>query len=213
MTRKRLGAYFTVVIQVPEYLDCQALNRRYEQAVVSRMGSIHRFVIAGFRVWPGVWLPFIVLLTSLLMVPSPADAKSGLPVPRFVSLGAEKANVRNGPGKRYPLGWVFVRRGVPLEVIAEYEMWRKIRDKDGAVGWIHHSLLSSRRSAAIKGKKPQSLYRQPDAKSDLIALLEPGVIARVLTCEDIWCRLDVSGRRGWVKRSSLWGVKAEERIN
>jgi len=176
---------------------------------VSRKCSIRCLKFAQ----PGNWLLTVAVVTALLILPEYAVAKSGLPVPRFVSLGAEKANVRNGPGKRYPIGWVFVRQGVPLEVIAEYEMWRKIRDKDGAVGWIHRSLLSSRRSAAIKGKKPSALHRQPDPKSDLIAQLEPGVIARILTCEDGWCRLDVGGRRGWILRARLWGVRPKERIN
>ena len=157
-----------------------------------------------------------VLLTvwaTFLIAPNKAAAKSGLPVPRFVSLGTDKANVRNGPGKRYPIGWVFVRRGVPLEVIAEYEVWRKIRDVDGAVGWIHRNLLSNRRSASVKGKKLQPLHRQPDKESDLIARLEPGVIGQVLNCEGNWCQLEVSSRRGWVLRKRLWGVLPAERIN
>lgn len=165
------------------------------------------------------WLRAIVSLALLavwatfLIAPNRATAKSGLPVPRFVSLGTDKANVRNGPGKRYPIGWVFVRRGVPLEVIAEYEFWRKIRDVDGAVGWIHRNLLSNRRSASIKGKRLQSLHRQPDEGSDLIARLEPGVIGQVLSCEDNWCQLEVSSRRGWVQRKQLWGVLPAERFN
>jgi len=134
-------------------------------------------------------------------------------VPRFVSLGADKANVRNGPGKRYPIGWVFVRRGVPLEVIAEYELWRKIRDVDGAVGWIHRSLLSNRRSASVKGDSPHPLRRQPNTDSDVIARLEPGVIGRLLECGGDWCRFEVGGRRGWIARASLWGVLAVDKPN
>lgn len=160
-----------------------------------------------------VSLVLLAVWAAFLIAPNKAAAKSGLPVPRFVSLGTDKANVRNGPGKRYPIGWVFVRRGIPLEVIAEYELWRKIRNVDGAVGWIHRNLLSNRRSASVKGKKLQPLHRQPDDESDLIARLEPGVIGQVLSCKDNWCQLEVSSRRGWVQRKRLWGVLSTERFN
>ncbi|MEH6546060.1 MAG: SH3 domain-containing protein, partial [Sneathiella sp.] len=72
-----------------------------------------------------------------------------MPLPRFVSLSSNKVNVRTGPGTRYPITWVFVRRGWPVEVIAEYELWRRIRDVDGSTGWVHKGLLSSRRTLII----------------------------------------------------------------
>ena len=158
------------------------------------------------------WLILAAAGLAIVLLPKSSAAKSGLPVPRFVSLGADKANVRNGPGKRYPIGWVFVRRGVPLQVVAEYELWRKIRDVDGAIGWIHRSLLSNRRSASVLGNTPCPLRRQPDATADIIARLEPGVIVRLLECGSDWCQLDVSDRSGWVQRSSLWGLLPTETL-
>jgi SH3-like domain-containing protein len=177
--------------------------------MVSKIGAVLR--LSSPRTV--VSLVLLALWMTILVAPGGATAKSGLPVPRFVSLGTDKANVRNGPGKRYPIGWVFIRRGVPLEVIAEYEVWRKIRDVDGAVGWIHRNLLSNRRSASVKGKKLQSLHRQPDEESDLIARLEPGVIGQVLSCEDGWCQLEFKSRQGWVQRKKLWGILPNERFN
>lgn len=147
---------------------------------------------------------------AFLLTVEASFAKSGLPVPRYVSLGADKANIRSGPGKQYPIGWVFVRRGMPLEVTAEYEQWRKIRDVDGAVGWIHGNLLSNRRSASVRGQKPRALLRRPDATSDVIAHLERGVIGSLLACEGPWCHFEVVGRRGWIERAGLWGVMPEE---
>src|SRR5690606_22976961 len=66
---------------------------------------------------------------------------SGLPVPRFVSLGAQEVNMRSGPGTRYPIKWVYTRKGLPMRVEAEFDIWRKVRDRDGEVGWVHGSLL------------------------------------------------------------------------
>ena len=80
--------------------------------------------------------------------------------PRYVSLGSDRVNVRTGPGVRYPVAWRFVRRGLPVEIIAEYELWRKIRDRDGAEGWVHKSLLSGRRTVVVQGET-RTFYKQP----------------------------------------------------
>ncbi|HKH69397.1 MAG TPA: SH3 domain-containing protein, partial [Reyranella sp.] len=66
---------------------------------------------------------------------------SGLPIPRFASLRSDEVNVRTGPGPRYPIDWVFKRKAMPVEIVAEFENWRKIRDWQGASGWVHQSLL------------------------------------------------------------------------
>ena len=83
---------------------------------------------------------------------SQAGRSTGLPLPRFVSLAADRVNVRFGPGKQYPVNWVFARKGLPVEIIAEFDTWRKIRDYDGEEGWIHSSLLSSRRTIMVTGE-------------------------------------------------------------
>jgi SH3-like domain-containing protein len=74
---------------------------------------------------------------------------SGLPVPRFVSLKPGKVNVRAGPTKDNDVTWVYTRAGLPVEVTAEYENWRRVRDWEGAEGWVYHSLLSGRRTAIV----------------------------------------------------------------
>ena len=70
---------------------------------------------------------------------------SGLPVPRFVSLKSDRVNVRSGPNKDQDVRWVYTRAGMPVEVTAEFENWRRIRDWEGAEGWVYHSLLSGKR--------------------------------------------------------------------
>ena len=138
-------------------------------------------------------------------------ADSGLPLPRFVSLGSDKVNVRAGPGVRYPITWQFVRKGLPVELVAEYEHWRKVRDQDGAEGWVHKNLLTGRRTALVHGGIA-SLLRKPDPEAETLAQVEPGVQARLLTCRSDWCQIEVSGQRGWLKRTQLWGVYANERF-
>jgi SH3-like domain-containing protein len=137
--------------------------------------------------------------------------ETNLPLPRFVSLKSSEVNLRTGPGTNYPVDWVFVRRGLPVEVIAEFDVWRKIRDWQGTVGWVHQSMLDGRRTALISGEE-RTLRRAPAGDAAAVARLTPGVIAALDACEADWCRLEVEGRDGWLRRDEFWGVYPDERI-
>ena len=145
----------------------------------------------------------LVLGTAL---PAAGQAAEPGDIPRFVSLRAAKVNVRAGPGVQYPIAWVFLRRGLPVEVVAEFEYWRKVRDRDGAEGWVHRSLLSGKRSAVVRGAGIGVLYRDADRASVAVARVEPGVVADLLACRADWCRIEAAGVRGWIARARLWGV-------
>ncbi|WP_421725489.1 SH3 domain-containing protein [Bauldia sp.] len=141
---------------------------------------------------------------------------SGLPVPRFVSLKASRVNVRVGPGEDYGIAWVFVRPGLPIEVVQEFDNWRRIRDADGATGWVFQSLLSGKRNAVVapwSSEEPRPIRRAPEPESAISAYLEPGVMAKIDKCEEGWCRLSGSGYTGWIDREQLWGVYPDEDID
>ena len=114
-------------------------------------------------------------------------SETKLPVPRFVSLRSGEVNLRTGPGTNYPVDWVFVRRELPVEVIAEFDVWRKIRDWQGTVGWVHQSMLDGRRTARVTGAD-RELRSEPVDSAAAVARLAPGVIGRLLECEAAWCR-------------------------
>jgi SH3-like domain-containing protein len=141
---------------------------------------------------------------------------SGLPVPRFVSLKSDHVNVRGGPNKDHEVAWVYTRPGLPVEITAEYENWRRIRDRDGTEGWVYHSLLSGKRTAYVAKSKTQaglvSLYDAADANSALRATLEPGVLGSVKRCTGQWCRFTGEGFDGWIEQDRLWGVYQNEKI-
>ncbi|WP_341705767.1 SH3 domain-containing protein, partial [Ferrovibrio sp.] len=131
---------------------------------------------------------------------------SGLPLPRFVSLAADKVNARTGPGARYPIAWQYQRRHLPVEVTAEYEFWRRIRDHDGTEAWVHKNLTSGRRYGIIEGRV-RALHAKPDEMSDILLEAEPGVQAYLRKCPDrIWCQVEIAGTRGWMPRAGLWGL-------
>jgi SH3-like domain-containing protein len=141
---------------------------------------------------------------------------SGLPIPRFVSLKAEKVNVRRGPSSDHAVSWVFNRKGMPVEIVAEFENWRRIRDSDGEEGWILQNMLSGKRTAMIAPwRKGQALglHREARAESGLVAMLSAGVIAEVEDCSGSWCHVSAGGYDGWVEQSMLWGVYPGESVD
>ena len=145
-----------------------------------------------------------------------AGSASGLPVPRFVSLKADKVNMHIGPAKTYEVKWLYQRAGLPVEITAEFENWRRIRDADGAEGWVYHSLLSGRRGGMVTAKAAEELVEvreKPDAASAVTAKLERGVIGVVKRCNDGWCAINGRGFEGWIQQVRLWGVYPNEKVD
>ncbi|WP_410052446.1 SH3 domain-containing protein [Bradyrhizobium sp. SZCCHNRI3018] len=141
---------------------------------------------------------------------------SGLPVPRYVSLKSDHVNVRAGPTKDNDVAWVYTRSGLPVEITAEYENWRRVRDSEGSEGWVYHSLLSGRRTAVVTMKNKDDLapiYESAEATSAVTARLQAGVVAQVKKCGNGWCRVLGNGFEGWIQQQRLWGVYADEQVN
>lgn len=141
---------------------------------------------------------------------------TGLPVPRYVSLKSDRVNLREGPSKDHRTNWVFQRAGLPVEITAEFETWRKIRDSEGAEGWVLHSLLSGRRTALIfPSRKAESvdLYAKPGNRAEAVARLQAGVIGAVRSCDGAWCRVSGEGFDGYVEQQNLWGVYPGEKVD
>ncbi len=159
----------------------------------------------------------LCLVSLLAGVVSPdfaaAAESSGLPLPRFVSLRSDEVNLRTGPGVRYPLDWIYSRRDLPVEVIAEFDAWRKIRDWEGTEGWVHQSMLSPRRMVVVTGAQ-RKLRADPDEQSPPLALVDPQVIGRLLACprERSYCRIEIDNFQGWLRRDEFWGVYPNEFI-
>lgn len=139
----------------------------------------------------------------------------GLPVPRFVSVKADRVAVRDGPDKNHDISWIYTRVGWPVEITAEFEDWRRIRDSDGSEGWVYHSLLSGKRMAAVQLKAKTglaSLYDKPDTASPVLARLQVGVLGTVKHCTGTWCEISGKGFDGWIQQTELWGVYPGEKI-
>ncbi len=148
--------------------------------------------------------------------PDPAAKTAGLPVPRFVSLKSDRVNVRGGPTKDHDVTWVYTRSGLPVEITAEFENWRRIRDWEGAEGWVYHSLLSGRRTAVVVAKAKNDLVpvmAKADAEADVAAKLEAGVVGIVKSCGGSWCHFSGDKFDGWIRQERLWGVYPNETVD
>src|ERR1700755_1346134 len=168
----------------------------------------------ALAVLAGVWLGASV--STGFTAKDSALTTSGLPVPRYVSLKSDHVNVRAGPTKDNDVAWVYTRTGLPGATPAEFENWRRVRDSEGAEGWVYHSLLSGRRTAVITMKSKDelaSLYDRPDTTGAVSARLQAGVVAQVKKCSTGWCRVTGNGFDGWIEQQRLWGVYANEKVD
>jgi len=148
---------------------------------------------------------FIILITIILSTATNADNKK-LPIPRFVSIKSNEVNARSGPTTKSAVEWVFIKKGEPVEIIAEYEQWRQVRDINGEGGWIHSSVLSGKRSVVIIGDKEIELTKSVNPKSRVIAKLMPKVRCGLKKCKEQFCQIICKDYTGWIPKEVIWGV-------
>ena len=137
---------------------------------------------------------------------------SGLPVPRYVTLKFDEANLRAGPGREYPVLWQYQKTGLPLLVDAEFGIWRKVIDHDGTAGWMHGSVLSLRRMALVQNNMAK-IHASPDETSNVIALAERLALMDLQSCPKAWCRVANTDVRGLIKRQAIWGILETESLD
>ena len=162
----------------------------------------------------------VALWAALVAAPAlaapPLGTVTGLPLPRYASLKTDRVNLREGPSKDHATTWVFQRAGLPVEITAEFATWRKVRDSEGAEGWVLHTLLSGRRTALVGvGKQGQTfdVGSEPKEKSDVAARLQSGVIVNIRKCDGNWCQVFGQGYKGYVVQTNLWGVYPGEKVD
>jgi SH3-like domain-containing protein len=184
----------------------------------------HRGRMTSKRSWHITGRLCIAALAALAMTCIPgaeaagenaAGPKSGLPVPRFVSLKPDRVNVRGGPTRDHEVTFVYTRAGLPVEITAESDNWRRIRDWEGSEGWVYHSLLSGRRTAVVTPKDKTALvplYDKGDRVATVVAQLQAGVMASVKRCNGSWCHITGAGFDGWAVQEQLWGVYPNEKV-
>lgn len=160
----------------------------------------------------------LAALAALQVLPAAAqDNPSGLPLPRFATTRSEPTNVRVGPGEKYDIAWTFIRSGIPVEIVQEFDTWRKIRDVEGDEGWVHQNLLTGTRMGYVTpilagGEIALRAGQSDDAGAR--ARLGPGLKVAIKQCDGTWCEVSVTHDRstyaGWLRQEELWGVYPNE---
>lgn len=161
-----------------------------------------------FRLFTGFAL-FVLVFSGAVSAAETKGPVTNLPLPRFVSMKASEGNARRGPSLTHRIDWVYKRRGMPLEVTAEHGHWRRVRDRDGAGGWVHYSLLSGLRTVLVE-QDMLEIHARDDAASPVTAVLELGVVAELGDCSASACKVTAGGFSGWASKAALWGVKPDE---
>ena len=152
----------------------------------------------------------LVLLLGLALTVTSAEAQRERETPYWASISATKAAMRKGPGRNYPMTWLYLRADLPIKVVETYPNWRKIQDPDGETGWMLQRLLSDTRTALVTGEEPRPMHEGADAGSRVRFLAEPGVVGRLSKCSDGWCMLDVGGRQGFIRVEHFYGLDPNE---
>lgn len=150
----------------------------------------------------------ILLTLSGSVAAEPAARKT----PYWASISAGEALMRTGPGRNYPATWLYKRPDLPIKVVEIYPSWRKVRDPDGATGWMLVNLLSDTRTAIVTGNEPRPLRKAPSPDADAVYMVQPGVVGRIAKCDADWCRFDVGGRIGFIDTAHIWGLDKGEML-
>ncbi len=151
----------------------------------------------------------ILVCAASAAAPAAGAAPAEGPIaPHFASLASDKVFLREGPTYDHPVLWVYRRKGLPVLVTAQYDVWRRVRDSDGTVGWINDSMLSAARTVVVTARSPAPLRAGAAPNSKTLALAQPGVIAKLEACEPAACEISAGGVDGWIDKKNIWGVTA-----
>ncbi|MEO5805539.1 SH3 domain-containing protein [Devosia sp.] len=173
----------------------------------------------------------LVLLPALTVAPvtgqeqaEPKDrgASSGLVLPRFATTRSTPINVRVGPGTKYEVAWIYLKAGVPVEIVQEFDTWRKIRDIDGSEGWVHQNLLAGTRAGYVAADGDTSLRASESDDSSARAVLGKGFRIQIKECDGVWCEVTAinqpegersSSYSGYLHQGDIWGVYPNEKFD
>jgi len=157
---------------------------------------------------------FLILLalSGTSVARQTSESESGMSLPRMVSLRSDNVYARSGPGKKYPIEWIYKQKGAPLEIINEFELWRQVRDWEGSTSWIHKTMLTGRRFVKIITAGENNVYHRPDIDSKVVAKVEDGVIGEIKKCpkKSEFCLIKFDSIEGWVNKKNVFGVYENE---
>lgn len=135
---------------------------------------------------------------------------SGLPVPRWVSLKFDTVNARSAPGDDSRLLFVYHAKGLPVQVVAETQEWRRICDPEKGLAWVHRRTTDGKRAVMRLQPQPLALHSNANPNARVTAYLASRALAELDRCDkDGWCKLKSGHTSGWAPVSEVWGTADE----
>ncbi len=158
-------------------------------------------------------IPLILFVLFNFNVYAKTGSVTGLEIPRFVSLKSNEVNLRVGPSTNYPIELMYVTKNLPVEVIDEFDAWRKIKDHKGTTGWLHKSLIQGERFVLtnLTNVSNVNLYNRPNGR--IIGVIKKNNILNLKNCILYWCKVSNRNITGWVIKKNIWGVYEAEIYN
>ena len=160
-----------------------------------------------------IFIIFLLLINAFSLYAQTIGTETGLILPRYVSLKSNDSNLRIGSSINYPIKLKYVIANTPVEIIDEYKNWRKIKDYEGNEGWLHRSLLKSKRFAIINVPYEEGAQVYDKPKGNVIGKIGKKNIVKIEKCLNDWCYIKYKEYKGWISKLNLWGIYEEEIIN
>ncbi len=148
-------------------------------------------------------------LLALVCLSTTAAAAPPQPA-RYASVSRDAANLREGPSYDHRILWIYRHKNYPVKIIASFDAWRRVKDADGTIGWMHHTQLSDRRTVVFVGFTKSALREAGSPAAKIVAYAQPGVVARLKACKLAACEVEASGADGWTDKRNIWGVDPGE---
>lgn len=189
---------------------------------VNQLRGVRRIRVTGFLTWNQLLAALIVTLfiaspaveaqqetSENAAVPAKSGSVTGRPLPRFVSMKASVGRLRVGPSSSHRIIYEFTQPGLPLKIVEEHGLWRRVETVDGLNGWMHSVLLTGKRYVMVTEDFAEFRV-SPTSVATVRAQAEKNVIAELKTCLPDWCAIRAGGYQGWVHRSQIWGIGPHE---
>ena len=142
---------------------------------------------------------FFLLMSLLFFQRGEADEEKII-----LSLKNDEVYLRQGPSFEYPIKLIYKKKYLPLVVVDRSDVWRKTKDLENNLGWIHISQLSKKKSA-ININNNSIVYKKPTIYSKPIVKLELGRLVLIEKCKVKWCKIKSGKYTGWILKNFLWG--------
>ena len=160
-----------------------------------------------------IFISYIFLCCFIFVHAEEYGSSTGWKLPRFVSLKADKVNLRVGPDKKYPMIIKYTIKNLPVEIIKEKGDWLKIKDIEGNEGWVFETLLQGDRFGIINQLYNESVQIYSHPKGKMIGKIGKNNVVKVNSCLSNWCKIKYEGYGGWINKKNLWGIYENEKFN